>query len=109
MRNKLLRGLFCSILLPGLPQIVLPQSLADRLQTAVKKMEADSQMKHAMVSLYVEDAATGAMIFDRNSQTGLAPASCQKLFTSVAALDILGPDYRYTTSLGYDGRLDKGV
>jgi len=92
-----------------LPGTVISQSLADRLQTAVKKMEADTQMKHAIFSLYVEDAATGAIIFDKNSQVGLAPASCQKLFTSAAALDILGPDYRYSTSLGYSGKLVKGL
>src|SRR5882757_6566057 len=109
MRNKLLTGLFCSMLVPGLPQIVLPQSLTDRMQTALKKMETDPQMKHAILSLYVEDIKTGAVVFDRNSQVGLAPASCQKLFTSVAALELLGPDYRYRTSLGYSGKIEKGM
>jgi D-alanyl-D-alanine carboxypeptidase/D-alanyl-D-alanine-endopeptidase (penicillin-binding protein 4) len=40
---------------------------------------------------------------------GLAPASCQKIFTSIAAFDLLGHDYRFATTFGYDGTLQEGV
>ena len=106
MNHKLLIGLFCSL---WWWKVAAPQALTPALGAALQKMEADTQLKHAIVSLYVVDAATGAVIFDEHSQVGLAPASCQKLFTSVAALDLLGPDYRYRTSLGYSGQLEKGV
>ncbi|HTI11476.1 MAG TPA: D-alanyl-D-alanine carboxypeptidase/D-alanyl-D-alanine-endopeptidase [Puia sp.] len=106
MNYKLLLALFCSW---WLGKAAFTQSLPSALGMAVLKMEADSTMKHAILSLYVVDAATGAVVFDKNSQVGLAPASCQKLFTSAAALDMLGPDYRYKTSLGYSGKIEKGV
>jgi D-alanyl-D-alanine carboxypeptidase/D-alanyl-D-alanine-endopeptidase (penicillin-binding protein 4) len=95
----------CSLLFAG---TLASQTLSERVQEAVTHFEADSQMRHAIVSLYVINAATGALVFENNPEIGLAPASCQKLFTSVAALDLLGPDYRYRTSLGYDGKLEKG-
>jgi D-alanyl-D-alanine carboxypeptidase/D-alanyl-D-alanine-endopeptidase (penicillin-binding protein 4) len=109
MNHKLPIALFCSLLML---QAALPQAsstVGARLTAAVQKLEADSSMRHAILGFYVADAATGAVVFERNAQVGLAPASCQKLFTSVAALDILQPDYRYITRLGYDGKIEGGV
>ena len=83
--------------------------LEGRLRKAMDRLEEDSSMRHAIVSLCVLDARTAAVLFQRNSQVGLAPASCQKLFTSIAALDLLGPGYRYVTRVGYSGRIDDGV
>ena len=80
-----------------------------RLREAMDRLQQDSSMRHAIVSLCVLDAATGTVLFERNSQVGLAPASCQKLFTSVAALDLLGPEYRYVTHLGYRGKIIAGI
>ncbi|HRF17239.1 MAG TPA: D-alanyl-D-alanine carboxypeptidase, partial [Chitinophagaceae bacterium] len=48
-------------------------------------------------SFYVIDAKTGQVVFDKNSQIGLAPASTQKIITSVTAFELLGKDYRYKT------------
>jgi D-alanyl-D-alanine carboxypeptidase/D-alanyl-D-alanine-endopeptidase (penicillin-binding protein 4) len=112
MIYKLSVFLFCSLWLgkAAVSQTVTSgQRVTSELQAALQKIESDTSMKHAIISLYVIDGGTGAVVFDRNSQIGLAPASCQKLFTSVAALDILGPDYRYRTSLGTSGKVEKGV
>ena len=85
------------------------QSVEGRLREAMNRVEKDSSMRHAVVSLCLLDARTGDVLFERNSQVGLAPASCQKLFTSVAALDLLGPAYRYVTRLGYRGKITGGL
>jgi D-alanyl-D-alanine carboxypeptidase/D-alanyl-D-alanine-endopeptidase (penicillin-binding protein 4) len=92
-------------------ELALPQrhSVDSRLREAMGRLEKDSSMRHAIVSLCVLDATTGAVLFERNSQVGLAPASCQKLFTSVAALDILGPSFRYKTWVGYKGKITGGI
>ena len=120
MHHKLMIIVFCSFAGMLVTKTAIPQGFAEkkaiaeknvagRLRAAIQKLEVDSSMKHAIVSLYVEDAGTGIVVFDENSQLGLAPASCQKLFTSGAALELLGADYRFTTMLGYDGRIDNGV
>jgi len=85
------------------------QSAEQRLQKAYAAFEADSQLRHAISSLYVIDAKTGKVVFEKNTQTGLAPASTQKIITSVTAFELLGKEYRYATSLGYSGRVTKGV
>src|SRR5687768_1874640 len=78
------------------------QSLTQKLQKAFQQFESDAQLKHAISSLYVIDAKTGKVVFDKNSQIGLAPASTQKIITSVTAFELLGKDYRYKTEFGID-------
>ncbi|MBL7749552.1 MAG: D-alanyl-D-alanine carboxypeptidase, partial [Chitinophagaceae bacterium] len=79
------------------------QTVTQNLQKAYQQFESDGQLKHAMSSLYVIDAKTGQVVFDKNSQVGLAPASTQKIITSVTAFELLGKDFRYKTRLGYQG------
>ncbi|OSZ80122.1 D-alanyl-D-alanine carboxypeptidase/D-alanyl-D-alanine-endopeptidase [Chitinophagaceae bacterium IBVUCB2] len=86
----------------------IAQTVSQRLQKAFQQFEADSQLKHAISSLYVIDAKTGEVVFDKNSQIGLAPASTQKIITSVTAFELLGKDYRYKTELGYTGKIENG-
>ena len=85
------------------------QTVSQKLQKAFQQFENDSQLKHAISSLYVIDAATGQVVFDKNSQIGLAPASTQKIITATTAFELLGKDYRYKTELGYEGDIGKGV
>src|SRR4026209_876611 len=85
------------------------QTLTQKLQKAFTVFEKDSQLKHAISSLYVIDANTGQVIFDKNSQIGVAPASTQKIITSVTAFELLGKDYRYKTELGLTTRLENGL
>ena len=85
------------------------QTVTQKLQKAFTAFEKDSQLKHAIGSLYVIDANTGQVVFDKNSQIGLAPASTQKIITSVTAFELLGKNYRYKTGLGYDGSINNGL
>jgi len=76
------------------------QTVTQKLQKAFTTFEKDSQLKHAISSLYVIDASTGQLVFNKNSQIGLAPASTQKIITSVSAFELLGKEYRYKTQFG---------
>src|ERR1043165_7358041 len=73
------------------------QTITQRLQNAYLQFQSDPQLKHAISSLYVIDAKTGEVIFDKNSQIGLADASTQKIITASTAFELLGKDYRYKT------------
>lgn len=73
------------------------QSITQKLQKAFTVFASDPQLKHATSSLYVIDAKTGKVVFDKNSLVGLAPASTQKIITSVTAFELLGKDFRYET------------
>ena len=89
--------------------IVFSQTVTQKLQKAFQQFESDSQLKHAISSLYVIDATTGQVVFDKNSQVGLAGASTQKVVTATTAFELLGKDYRYKTELGYSGKIEKNI
>ncbi len=96
MKTKLLLfGLCCST-------FSYAQNITEQLQEAVKKLEADNQFKHAIISMYVVDTKTGKQVFEKNAQVGLAPASCQKVITSASAFELLGKDFTYKTYIGKD-------
>src|SRR4028119_753603 len=84
------------------------QTVSQKLDAAINKLEEDPQFKHGIISMYVVESKTGNIIFERNSQTGLAPASCLKVITAASAFELLGKDYTYKTSLGYDRKIDSG-
>lgn len=86
---------------------IVAQTVSQRLQKAFTAFEKDEQLKHAISSLYVIDARTGQVVFDKNSQVGLAPASTQKIIISVTAFELLGKEYTYKTELGYEGKVVK--
>lgn len=85
------------------------QSVSEKLTKAMQQLEKDSALKHASLSLYVVESKTNKVVIDYNSQLGLAPASCQKIITSVTAFELLGKDYQYKTDIGYDGAIINGV
>ena len=96
---------FISFVLAFLPILLSAQSVSQKLQKAFTEFENDSQLKHAISSLYVIDAATGKVVFDKNSQIGLAPASTQKIITAATAFELLGKEFRYKTEFGYRGKI----
>jgi D-alanyl-D-alanine carboxypeptidase/D-alanyl-D-alanine-endopeptidase (penicillin-binding protein 4) len=75
------------------------QTLSNSLQTAVQKMQADVSLEHALIGLYVVNSSTGKTLFDYNAQTGMVPASTQKIITSASAFEMLGTDFRYQTKI----------
>ena len=85
------------------------QSVTERLTKAINQLQSDSQFKHAAISLYVVDTKTSNVIFNKNADMGLAPASCQKVITSATAFELLGKDYRYKTTVEYNGALQNGL
>lgn len=81
------------------------QNLNQKLQTAFNHLERDPQCKHASVSLTVLDVQTGETVFTANPEMGLATASTLKTVTSITAFNLLGKDFQYQTTLGYNGTL----
>ena len=85
------------------------QWITGRLTKAWLQFMQDPQLKAAMASLYVVDAKTGKVVFDRNGGTGLAPASTQKIITAASAYALLGKEFRYETELRHDGTIRDSI
>jgi D-alanyl-D-alanine carboxypeptidase/D-alanyl-D-alanine-endopeptidase (penicillin-binding protein 4) len=78
------------------------QSITDKLKTATATLENDQQLRHGILSLYVIDAKTGRPVFEKNAHIGLAPASTQKIITSVTSFELLGSGYQFKTYIRSD-------
>lgn len=96
--------LLCCVSLPS-----FAQSVTTQLAQSIGQLQADSQFKHAAISIYVINTKTGAVVYEKNADMGLAPASCQKVITSATAFELLGNNYRYKTTVEYNGTLNDGV
>lgn len=88
---------------------VSAQTVGAKIAAAFNNFEKDTLYQNASVSLYVIEAATGKLVFDKNSRMGLAPASTQKIITSVSAYELLGQDYKFITNIGYTGAIANDV
>jgi D-alanyl-D-alanine carboxypeptidase/D-alanyl-D-alanine-endopeptidase (penicillin-binding protein 4) len=79
------------------------------LTSSIDTILADPRLDNAMVSVAVRDADTGERLYERDGTQRLNPASNLKLFTSAAAMDALGPAYRFDTDLLTAGRIRGGA
>jgi len=55
--------------------------------------------------LLVVDAVTGEVLYEKNADKYFVPASNMKLLTTSLALDKLGPDFRFRTTVETNGKL----
>lgn len=72
--------------------------LAARIGAALQQLGP-----HATCAVRVLSLTRGEVLYERNSDLSLNPASNMKLLTSATALAKLGPDYRFTTRVLAEG------
>lgn len=63
------------------------------------------QIENASLGIKVINLETRKTLFQLNSDRSLVPASNMKLLTTGVALEVLGKDYRFKTTLVYDGKI----
>ncbi len=71
--------------------------------TLITEMLHSKGLEHASVGLLAVDLKTGDTLLEFNSDKSLVATSTQKLLTTAAALEILGADFTFKTTLEYDG------
>ncbi|HHF7396229.1 TPA: D-alanyl-D-alanine carboxypeptidase/D-alanyl-D-alanine-endopeptidase [Legionella anisa] len=77
-----------------LSQIGNSQTLSEKIDEIIAQ-----KLPHATVGILIKEAETGKVVYSRNADKLLAPASGMKLLTAAAALYQLKPDYRFITTL----------
>lgn len=95
------------ILLLGLSSFTMQAqtSLSQKIQWAYERLLSDPQMNYASASLTVLNAENGQVVFSKNGNVGLAPASTLKTVTAATAFHLLGTEFKYETGLAYTGTL----
>jgi D-alanyl-D-alanine carboxypeptidase/D-alanyl-D-alanine-endopeptidase (penicillin-binding protein 4) len=79
-----------------------PSDLASRLDTAID----ESDLGAARWGVCVISMSDGSIVYQRNSDKLFTPASNMKIYTTGVALDLLGADYRWRTSVYADSQPD---
>ncbi|MEO7971841.1 MAG: D-alanyl-D-alanine carboxypeptidase/D-alanyl-D-alanine-endopeptidase [bacterium] len=75
--------------------VVGPNELSQRIDKAID----DSEFAYARWGICVISLANGAVIYQRDANKLFTPASNMKIYTTGVALDLLGADYRWRTSV----------
>jgi D-alanyl-D-alanine carboxypeptidase len=79
------------------PLALLANPSLSQLQADVRAALSQSSVAGRQLSALIIDEATGQVLYEENPDLLLRPASNTKLFTTAAALGLLGPDYRMTS------------
>ncbi len=79
-----------------------PDEQARQLKQALDEIVARTPLHAARASIFVASLDSGQVLYARDPDALLNPASNVKLFTSAAALARLGPEYRFETEISVD-------
>lgn len=63
----------------------------------------------ATLGFYAVDIESGAVLGSHNELKNMAPASTLKTLTTAAALELLGPEYRFETRFGFSAPIENGA
>ena len=100
----------------ALASIVFVVALAALTSEPSRRLAADVDANidngphaNAFWGVYIRDLESGTVLYERNADRPLMPASNQKLLTVATALHTLGSDYSYRTPLLFAGAIQGGV
>ena len=102
--SKLLAVLLVSVL-PALPVIAADY---EELPVGVRSTLQVRQVPGESLSIHIEDVDTGEVVLSWLPDMPRNPASTMKLLTTLVALDILGPAYRWKTDIYALGDIEAG-
>ena len=77
----------------------------EQIRQTLTGMVGESMFQTSQLGMIVWDLTTDSCLFSYNERQRLRPASTQKVVTAIAALDLLGADYIFTTSLSATGEV----
>ncbi|HEX7959894.1 MAG TPA: D-alanyl-D-alanine carboxypeptidase/D-alanyl-D-alanine-endopeptidase [Terriglobales bacterium] len=72
------------------------KQIQDRIQ---KIINSDPASSRAFWGIEIEDAGSGKVLYNQNPDKLFTPASNTKLFTTAATFALIGPDYRFHTTV----------
>lgn len=98
--------LTCGVAAAPLPKPANANELKQRIHQIVQNFSA----RHSgEVGVYMQVLKSGRVVYSHNALKPMIPASNLKVVTTAAALDSLGPDFRYYTELRGDSPDAQGV
>lgn len=84
-----------------------PLLVAQSVHTAI--FTDNEATKYANITIFVKNLTTGKVVDAYREKSIVPPASTMKVLTTCTALELLGPDYRFSTYLETNGTIQDGV
>lgn len=78
----------------------------NKLKYYVDELADNDSIAHGTFGFYVSTADSGKLIYERNSDVSLVPASALKVVTTGTALKMCGGGYSFPTYLQYSGTIN---
>lgn len=79
------------------------------MRHAIDSMVADPKWRTAQLGILIVDPERADTLYSHNAGKLFMPASNQKILTGAVALEVLGPDFQFSTSFMADGTLQDGM
>src|SRR5581483_5394121 len=77
------------------------------LKKQIETILAQPDLSHGFWGIEIRSLTRGKVLYSLNADKLFTPASNTKLFTTAAALALIGPDYKFRTTVETNGSLDK--
>jgi len=104
LRRRSLAPLAAIVILLAAPLLAAP---VPPLQDRIAAVLSAPDLARGFWGIEVVSASTGKLLYSQNSDKLFTPASNTKLFTTAAALALIGPDYKFRTTVETTGTLDR--
>ncbi len=79
------------------------------INSGIDSVLSDYFFKSTLMGIKVYDLSQNKVLFEKNDKLLMKPASNMKILTTAAGLVFLGPDYNFTTSIKYSGKIINGI
>lgn len=79
------------------------------LAATLQKLAGEAWKANIDAGVMVTDLDTGERLFEHNADRTYNPASVTKVLTTAAALEALGPGYKFKTRVARAGKLEGGI
>src|SRR5947209_13888343 len=104
-RKVICAVLACILFAP--PSPAAPRKPHTSLKKQIETILAQPDLARGFWGVEIASATSGKVLYSLNSDRLFTPASNTKLFTTAAALALIGPDYKFRTTVETNGSLDK--
>lgn len=79
------------------------------IESKIAGILKESALRNTLVTIEVRDLDEGSIVYAKDANKLVKPASNNKLLTTAAALHILGADHQFETKVFSTGKIEKGV
>lgn len=107
--NPVIHGMLLLLLLHCIPVSSNQTDPMQKFENEIQAILNTRVCRESVIGIMIQDLDSGRILFQHQADLPLQPASNQKILTTIGALGLLTPEYKFKTSIHYTGELVDGV